>query len=35
MSGLLGAVQEVRSTGTFRFLDNCITTPEFNALMEL
>jgi 2-methylisocitrate lyase-like PEP mutase family enzyme len=34
MSGLLEAAREVREKGTFDFLDQTITTPEFNSFMK-
>jgi 2-methylisocitrate lyase-like PEP mutase family enzyme len=33
ITGLLDAVNEVKDTGQFGFLDRCITTPELNRLM--
>jgi 2-methylisocitrate lyase-like PEP mutase family enzyme len=35
MSGLLDAVREVKDTGEFGFLDQCVTTPELYKLMEI
>jgi 2-methylisocitrate lyase-like PEP mutase family enzyme len=34
MSGLLEAAREVKEKGTFDFLDQTITTPEFNSFMK-
>jgi 2-methylisocitrate lyase-like PEP mutase family enzyme len=33
MTGLVTAAREVKDTGTFRYLDDCIPTPELIALM--
>jgi 2-methylisocitrate lyase-like PEP mutase family enzyme len=33
MTGLVTAAREVKGTGTFRYLDDCIPTPELIALM--
>jgi 2-methylisocitrate lyase-like PEP mutase family enzyme len=35
MTGLLNAVQEIKTTGTFKFLDDCVSTPELNKLMQI
>jgi len=35
MTGFLDAVQEIKTTGTFNFLDKCLSTPEFNKLMGI
>ena len=35
MTGFLDAVREVKDTGQFSFLDQCVTTPELNNLMRL
>lgn len=35
MSGLVDAVREVKDTGEFGFLDQCVTTPELYKLMEI
>ncbi len=35
MTGFLNAAQEVKGTGTFNFLDNCVSTPELNKLMQI
>jgi 2-methylisocitrate lyase-like PEP mutase family enzyme len=34
MSGLLEAAREVKEKGTFDFLDQTITTPEFSSFMK-
>jgi len=34
MTGLLGAAREVRSQGTFGYLEQAVPTPELNAFME-
>lgn len=35
MTGLLDAAREVKDTGQFSFLDQCVTTPELNNLMRI
>lgn len=35
MTGFLAAVHEVKTTGTFNFLDECVSTPELNKLMQI
>ena len=35
MTGFLDAVREVQTTGTFNFLDECVTIPELNKLMRI
>ena len=35
MTGFLEAANEVRDKGQFRFLDQCVTTPELNKLMGI
>lgn len=35
MTGFLDAVREVQATGTFNFLDECVTTPELNKLIQI
>ena len=35
MTGLLDAAREVKDTGTFGFLDQCVTTAELNKLMGI
>lgn len=35
MTGFLDAIREVQATGTFNFLDECVTTPELNKLMQI
>jgi 2-methylisocitrate lyase-like PEP mutase family enzyme len=35
MTGLLEAASEVRDTGTFTFLDGCVTTAEVNTIMQI
>jgi 2-methylisocitrate lyase-like PEP mutase family enzyme len=35
MTGLLDAINEVRDTGQFGFLDRCVTTSELNRLMRI
>jgi 2-methylisocitrate lyase-like PEP mutase family enzyme len=35
MTGFLDAVHEVKTTGTFNFLDECVSTPELNKLMQI
>ena len=35
MTGFLDAVQEIKTTGTFNFLDKCVSTPELNTLMRI
>lgn len=35
MTALLDAVREVKDTGNFSFLDQCVTTPELNKLMGI
>ena len=35
MTGFLDAVQEIKTTGTFNFLDKCVSTPELNKLMRI
>jgi 2-methylisocitrate lyase-like PEP mutase family enzyme len=35
MTSLLDAAREVKDTGQFGFLDQCVTTPELNKLMRL
>ncbi len=35
MTGFLDAAREVQATGTFNFLDECVTTPELNKLMQI
>lgn len=35
MTGLLNAAREVKDTGQFGFLDQCVTTPELNELMHI
>jgi 2-methylisocitrate lyase-like PEP mutase family enzyme len=35
MTGFLDAVQEVKTAGTFNFLDESVTTPELNKLMQI
>ena len=35
MTGFLAAIQEVKSQGTFDFLDRCVSTPELNKLMRI
>ena len=34
MSGLAAAAREVRASGTFGYLDGCLTTPELNAFLR-
>jgi 2-methylisocitrate lyase-like PEP mutase family enzyme len=34
MTGFLDAVREVQDTGTFHFLDRCVSTPELHKLMR-
>jgi hypothetical protein len=34
MTGLLGAAREVKSQGTFGYLEQAVPTPELNAFME-
>jgi 2-methylisocitrate lyase-like PEP mutase family enzyme len=34
MSGLVEAASEVRDTGTFRYLDHCLTTADLNGFMQ-
>jgi 2-methylisocitrate lyase-like PEP mutase family enzyme len=35
MTGLLDAAREVKNAGQFSFLDDCVTTPELNKLMQI
>lgn len=35
MTGFLAAIQEVQTTGTFNFLEKCVSTPELNKLMQI
>ncbi len=35
MTGFLNAIREVQVTGTFNFLDDCVTTPELIKLMQI
>jgi len=35
MTGFLDAAREVQATGTFNFLDACVSSPELNKLMQL
>jgi 2-methylisocitrate lyase-like PEP mutase family enzyme len=35
MTGFLNAACEVKDKGEFAFLDNCVTTPELNNLMQI
>jgi 2-methylisocitrate lyase-like PEP mutase family enzyme len=35
MTGFLEAAREVKATGKFSFLDQCVTTPELNNLMRI
>lgn len=35
MTALIDAAREVKDTGRFGFLDNCLTTPDLNALMHI
>jgi 2-methylisocitrate lyase-like PEP mutase family enzyme len=35
MTGLLDAVREVKDTGQFSFLDQCVTTPELHKIMRI
>ena len=35
MTGFLDAVQEIKTAGTFNFLDKCVSTPELNKLMRI
>jgi 2-methylisocitrate lyase-like PEP mutase family enzyme len=35
MTGLLDAAREVKDKGQFSFLDDCVTTPELNKLMQI
>lgn len=35
MTGLLDAVREVKDTGQFSFVEQCVTTPELNQLMRI
>ena len=35
MTGFLAAVQEIKTTGTFNFLDKCVSMPELNKLMRI
>lgn len=35
MTGFLDAIREVQATGTFGFLDECVSTPELNKLMQI
>jgi 2-methylisocitrate lyase-like PEP mutase family enzyme len=35
MSGLLDAAHEVKDAGQFSFLDDCVTTPELNRIMQI
>jgi len=35
MTGFLDAVREVKDTGTFDFLNRCVTTPELNKRMQI
>jgi 2-methylisocitrate lyase-like PEP mutase family enzyme len=35
LTGLLDAAREVRDTGTFGFLDGCMTTPDLNKIMHV
>jgi 2-methylisocitrate lyase-like PEP mutase family enzyme len=35
MTGFLTAVREVQATGTFNFLDDCVSTPELTKLMQI
>lgn len=35
MTGLLDAARAVKDTGTFGFLDQCVTTAELNKLMGI
>ena len=35
MTGFLDAVQEIKTAGTFKFLDGCVSTPELNKLMQI
>jgi len=35
MTGFLNAVQEVKDRGSLGFLDEAVTTPELNKLMQI
>ena len=35
MTGFLNAIREVQDSGQFSFLDDCVSTPELNKLMQL
>jgi 2-methylisocitrate lyase-like PEP mutase family enzyme len=35
MTGFLDAIREVQATGTFNFLDECVSTPELTKLMQI
>ena len=35
MTGLLDAAREIKDIGQFSFVDNCVTTPELNKLMQI
>jgi 2-methylisocitrate lyase-like PEP mutase family enzyme len=35
MTGFLAAAREIKATGQFRFVDQCVTTPELNNLMRI
>jgi len=35
MTGFLTAIREVQATGTFNFLDDCVSSPELTKLMQI
>jgi 2-methylisocitrate lyase-like PEP mutase family enzyme len=35
MTGFLTAIREVQATGTFNFLNDCVSTPELIKLMQI
>jgi 2-methylisocitrate lyase-like PEP mutase family enzyme len=35
MTGLIEAAKQIKGTGQFGFVDECVTTPELNSIMQI